>query len=186
VITCIRGDLFFDNGKIKTLNLFWVDVEGTVDDDFDGWMQQALDEARQCGDDVPVGALILRDGVVLASGRNQREAAGDPTGHAEIVAMREAARRLGTWRLDGTTLVCTLEPCPMCAEAMIQARVARLVYGAHDTVYGAVGSAFNLFVEGRTFPIPEVVGGIREEESRLMLRQFFKDLRVRKEGAKRG
>jgi len=144
-------------------------------------MEEALAEARQCGEDVPVGALVLKDGVVIARGRNMREAAGDPTGHAEIIAMREAARELGTWRLDGTTLVCTLEPCPMCAEAMIQARVARLIYGAHDTVYGAVGSAFNLFVEGRTFPIPEVIGGIKEEESRLMLKEFFKRLREKKE-----
>lgn len=150
-------------------------------DEFEDWMEQALEEARQCGDDVPVGCLILKDGVVLARGRNRRELDGDPCGHAEIVAMRAAARELGTWRLDGTTVVCTLEPCPMCAEAMIQARVARLIYGAHDTVYGAVGSAFNLFVEGRTFPIPEVIGGIREEESRLMLKEFFKRLRERKE-----
>ena len=144
-------------------------------------MEEALSEARQCGDDVPVGALVLKDGRVIARGRNMREAAGDPTGHAEIIAMREAARVLGSWRLDGTTLVCTLEPCPMCAEALIQARVARLIYGAHDTVYGAVGSAFNLFVEGRTFPIPKVIGGIREEESRLMLKEFFKRLREKKE-----
>jgi tRNA(adenine34) deaminase len=151
-------------------------------DDFVHWMEEALKEARQCGDDVPVGCVVLgKDGALLARGRNQREAAGDPTGHAEIVAMREAARVLGTWRLDGTTVVCTLEPCPMCAEAMIQARVARLVYGAHDTVYGAVGSAFNLFVEGRTFPIPQVIGGIKEEESRQMLKDFFKQLRAQKE-----
>jgi tRNA(adenine34) deaminase len=150
-------------------------------DDFEDWMEQALNEARQCGDDVPVGCIVLKDGVVLARGRNRRELDGDPCGHAEIVAMRAAARELGGWRLDGTTLVCTLEPCPMCAEAMIQARVARLVYGAHDTVYGAVGSAFNLFVEGRTFPIPEVIGGIKEEESRVMLKEFFKRLREKKE-----
>lgn len=151
-------------------------------DDFEHWMEEALNEARQCGADVPVGCVILgRDGELLARGRNQREAAGDPTGHAEIVAMREAARVLGTWRLDGTTVICTLEPCPMCAEAMIQARVARLVYGAHDTVYGAVGSAFNLFAEGRTFPIPQVIGGIKEEESRRMLKDFFKQLRAQKE-----
>lgn len=150
-------------------------------DEFEDWMEQALEEARQCGDDVPVGCLVLKDGVVLARGRNRRELDGDPCGHAEIVAMRAAAHELGTWRLDGTTVVCTLEPCPMCAEAMIQARVARLVYGAHDTVYGAVGSAFNLFVEGRTFPIPEVIGGIKEEESRLMLKEFFKRLREKKE-----
>jgi tRNA(adenine34) deaminase len=154
-------------------------------EDFESWMEEALKEARQCGDDVPVGCILLKDGVILARARNRRELDGDPCGHAEIVAMRTAAKELGTWRLDGTTLVCTLEPCPMCAEALIQARVARLIYGAHDTVYGAVGSAFNLFVEGRTFPIPEVIGGIKEEESRLMLKEFFKRLRDEKKIAKR-
>lgn len=150
-------------------------------DDFRSWMELALDEARNCGDDVPVGCIILKDGKVLARGRNQREAQADPTGHAEIIAMREAAKILGTWRLHGTILICTLEPCPMCAEAIIQSRVGKLVYGAPDLVYGAVGSAFNLFAKGRTFPIPEVVGGIMEDESRELLKEFFRRQRAARE-----
>lgn len=143
-------------------------------------MQQALAEASSCGDDVPVGCVILKGDQLLARGRNQREATADPCGHAEIVAMRAAAKVLGTWRLDGTTLICTLEPCPMCAEAIIQSRVSQLIYGAADLAYGAVGSAFNLFAKGRTFPLPQVTGGVKEEESRLLLKQFFQRQRALK------
>lgn len=147
-------------------------------------MEIALSEARQCGDDVPVGCVIFKDGELLARGRNVREAHNDPAGHAEIATMREAARVLGTWRLDGATIVCTLEPCPMCAEAIIQARVKRVVYGAADTLNGASGSAFNLFAPGRIFPIPEVIGGIKQEESARMLKDFFRARRAEKDAGR--
>lgn len=138
------------------------------------WMRAALSEAEQAGIDVPVGAVVVRDGELLASGFNQREATGDPTAHAEIVALRGAALALGTWRLSGATIYTTLEPCPMCAEAIIQARLSRLVFGAYDSASGAAGSAFNLFVPGRIFPIPEVIGGIAEQQCQDLLLAFFR------------
>lgn len=138
------------------------------------WIRAALAEARQAGNDVPVGALVVAGGKVLGQGHNQREKLGDPTAHAEIVAMREAAAQLGTWRLDGTTLYTTLEPCPMCAEALLQARVARLVFGAYDSRSGAAGSAFNLFSKGRIYPLPEIVGGLCEEQCQNLLVSFFR------------
>lgn len=143
-------------------------------------MESALKEARQSGGDVPVGAVLVKDGQIIASGRNKRELLNDPTAHAEIVAIREAAQVLQTWRLDGTTLYCTLEPCPMCAEALLQSRVSKLVYGASDLVYGATGSAFNLYTPNRTYPLPEVVGGVLEEECRTLLKDYFKEQRAKK------
>jgi tRNA(adenine34) deaminase len=140
-------------------------------------MKMALAEARQCGDDVPIGCLIVKDGEILARTQNQRERTNDPCGHAEILALREAAARLGTWRMEGCTLYCTLEPCPMCAEAILQARTSRLVFGAFDLMYGAVGSAFDLYTRNRTFPLPEVLGGVLEEPCRQLVRQFFKQRR---------
>lgn len=149
--------------------------------EFDEWMKLALEEARQCGEDVPVGCVILKDGQLLSRGRNRREADQDPTAHAEMVAIRDAARSLGNWRLKETTLICTLEPCPMCAETILQSRISKLVYGAPDLVYGATGSAFNLFSKSRTFPIPEVIGGIMEEESRQLLKDFFRRQRAKRD-----
>lgn len=137
------------------------------------WIQLALQEARQAGQDVPVGCVIVRDGMVVGRGFNRREATSDPTAHAEIIALREAAQQAGTWRLNGCTVYSTLEPCPMCAEAMIQARVSRLVFGAYDSASGAAGSVFNLFIAGRIYPIPEVIGGLCEEECRTLLIEFF-------------
>jgi tRNA(adenine34) deaminase len=137
-------------------------------------MKQALAEAELSGDDVPVGCLIVRDQKVVGRGHNQKERTHDPTDHAEIVAIRAAANKLGTWRLNGTTIYTTLEPCPMCAEAIIQARVSRLIFGAYDIQSGACGSAFNLFVSGRIYPIPEVLGGISEEPCKKLLIDFFR------------
>lgn len=137
-------------------------------------MQKAIEEAGRSGKDIPVGAVLVLDSQVLGSGCNRRETTADPTGHAEIVALRQAAEKLGTWRLTGSTLYTTLEPCPMCAEAVIQARVGRLIFGAYDSASGACGSAFNLFVPGRIFPIPEVFGGILEEKCQQMLVEFFR------------
>lgn len=138
------------------------------------WMDIAISEAKGAHPDVPVGSVLVRDNVLLARGHNQKEQTQDPTDHAEIIVLRRASVRLKSWRLEGTTLYTTLEPCPMCAEAIIQARVSRLVYGAYDPRSGALGSAFNLFVDGRPYPIPEVVGGIAEEECKSLLIDFFR------------
>src|SRR6202042_953180 len=99
--------------------------------------------------DVPVGCIIVMNDQIIARGHNQKEELGDPTAHAEILAVRRAAEALGNWRLNRTTIYSTLEPCPMCAEAIIQARVAKLVFGAYDPKSGAAGSMFNLFCQGR-------------------------------------
>ena len=139
------------------------------------WLHEALLEAKQVTNDVPVGALVVQAGKVIGRGHNQREVSGDPTAHAEIIAIRAAAARLGHWRLTGTVLYTTLEPCPMCAEALLQARVAKLVFGAYDARSGACGSAFNLFTSGRLYPIPEILGGICEEECQSMLVEFFRE-----------
>lgn len=146
----------------------------TADDE--AAMDLALAEARAAlaSDDVPVGAVVLGpDGVVLGRGRNVREAVADPTGHAEVVAMREAAATLGTWRLDGCTLVVTLEPCLMCAGALLQARVARLVLGAWDEKAGACGSQWDVVRDRRSPHRVEVVAGVRAVESAELLRGFF-------------
>ena len=111
-----------------------------------GWMQLALDEARAAleHDDVPVGAIVVRDGAIVAARHNERELTGDPTAHAEVLALRDAAAAVGHWRLDDCTLVVTLEPCAMCAGAIVNARVGHLVFGASDPKAGAAGSCFDL------------------------------------------
>lgn len=136
----------------------------------------ALLEARgsaQTGD-VPVGAVVVGPaGHVLGRGRNAREATGDPTAHAEVLALRAAAEALGTWRLDGCTLAVTLEPCTMCAGAAVLSRVARVVFGAWDPKAGAAGSLWDVVRDRRLNHRPEVVGGVREQECGEVLRQFF-------------
>ncbi|RYP87306.1 nucleoside deaminase [Nocardioides guangzhouensis] len=143
-------------------------------------MLLALTEARAAlaTDDVPVGAVVLApDGSVVGRGRNDREATHDPTGHAEVVAMRKAATRLGGWRLDGCTLVVTLEPCTMCAGALVLARVRRLVFGAYDPKAGAVGSLWDVVRDRRLNHRPEVVAGVRAQECGRVLLDFFDDHR---------
>ncbi len=139
----------------------------------------ALKEAHLAeeSEDVPVGCVIVRDEKILASGHNQKEKSLDPTDHAEIIAIRKAASTLKSWRLDGTTLYTTLEPCPMCAEAIMQTRISRLVFGAYDIQSGAVGSKFNLFLPGRPYPVPEVTGGILQEQCQGLLVNFFRQRR---------
>jgi tRNA(adenine34) deaminase len=149
----------------------------------ESFMRMALAEAQGCGPDVPVGCVLVREGQVLARAGNQRERAQDPCGHAEIVVLRAAASALGTWRLDGSILYCTLEPCPMCAEAIMQARVGKVVFGAFDKMYGAMGSAFDLYVKGRPFPLPAVEGGVMEPECRQLVQDFFKRRRAENERA---
>jgi tRNA(adenine34) deaminase len=139
-------------------------------------MAAALDEARTAltTGDVPIGAVVLDGGgVVLATGRNVREAAGDPTGHAEVVAIRAAASARGGWRLDGCTLVVTLEPCTMCAGAAVLARLDRVVYAAHDPKAGAVGSLWDVVRDRRLNHRPEVVSGVCAAESTALLDLFF-------------
>lgn len=140
------------------------------------WMGAALDEAHHAlgTGDVPVGALVLDEsGRVVGVGHNEREATGDPTAHAEVLAMRAAAAERGAWRLTGCTLVVTLEPCPMCAGALVQARVPRLVLGAWDPKAGATGSVWDLVRDQRAVHEVEVLGGIRENECGALLREFF-------------
>lgn len=138
-------------------------------------MGLALEEAARAPshDDVPVGAVVLRDGEVIAARHNERERAGDPTAHAEVLALRDAARTVGTWRLTGTTLVVTLEPCPMCAGALVSARVDRLVFGAADPKAGACGSLLNVCVDPRLSHEVEVVPGVRADEAARLLTDFF-------------
>ncbi len=152
-----------------------------------GWMRRALAVAAAqpdgsaapgrapAGDaDVPVGAGLLGpDGDELATGRNERELTGDPTAHAEIVALRRGAARLGTSRLDGCTLVVTLEPCTMCAGAIVLARIGTLVFGAWEPKTGAVGSLWDVVRDRRLTHRPEVYGGVREAECGALLRDFF-------------
>ena len=140
-------------------------------------MRAALTEARAAlaTGDVPIGAVVLSaSGEVVGRGRNVREAEHDPTGHAEVVALREAARARGEWRLEGCTLVVTLEPCTMCAGASVLARVERVVFGAHDDKAGAVGSLWDVVRDRRLNHRPEVVAGVLATESVVLLEEFFR------------
>jgi tRNA(adenine34) deaminase len=147
---------------------------------FEPAMRAALAEAVSAAatGDVPVGAVVLdAGGAVVARARNRREADGDPTAHAEIVAIRAAARAVGSWRLDGLTLVVTLEPCTMCAGAITAARLSRLVYGAVDPRAGAVGSLWDVVRDQRLAPVPEVIGGVLADECLKIIRTFFTERR---------
>ena len=140
-------------------------------------MRAALDEARAglATGDVPVGAVVLSpEGEIVGTGRNVRELHSDPTGHAEVVALREAAAARGEWRLDGCTLVVTLEPCTMCAGAAVLARVERVVFGAYDDKAGAVGSLWDVVRDRRLNHRPEVISGVLAEESTALLEEFFR------------
>jgi tRNA(adenine34) deaminase len=147
---------------------------------FEPVMRAALAEAAAAGaaGDVPVGAVVIdASGTVIARGRNRREADGDPTGHAELDAIRAAAQAIGEWRLDGLTLVVTLEPCTMCAGAITNARLSRLVFGAADPRAGAVGSLWDVVRDQRLTPVPEVIGGVLADECLEIIREFFADRR---------
>ncbi len=139
-------------------------------------MRIALDEARAAADhgDVPIGAVVVHDGRIVARRHNEREASGDPTAHAEVLALRDAAAAVGDgWRLAGATLVVTLEPCPMCAGAAVAARVATVVYGAADPKAGATGSLYNLCSDPRLNHEAEVVHGVLADECAALLTDFF-------------
>ena len=142
-------------------------------------MDLALERARGCREwgDVPVGAVVARGGEVLAAAGNERERRGDPTAHAEILALREAAAVAGSWRLDGCTLVVTLEPCAMCAGAAVLARIERLVFGAADPKAGFAGSLGDLVRDPRLNHRLEVVSGLQAEAAGELLREFFRERR---------
>lgn len=143
------------------------------------WMMAALESARLALPvDVPVGAVILKDGQIVASAYNQRELSQDPLGHAELIALRQAARHLGRWRLDDCTLYVTLEPCPMCASAIAQARIPTIIFGAYDTLAGACGSKHALLMPGENGTAPQVWGGILEDPCRALLQEFFSERRM--------
>jgi tRNA(adenine34) deaminase len=151
--------------------------------EWEGAMREALAEAHRAEQvgDVPVGCVVLdAEGTIIGRGRNAREAEGDPTAHAEMLAIREAARRRGGWRLDGCTLVVTLEPCTMCAGAIVLARLDRLVFGAYDPKAGAVDSLWDVVRDRRLNHRPEVIGGVLDDECGAILRAFFAARRNRR------
>lgn len=146
-------------------------------------MRRALalaEEAARLGE-VPVGAVAVRGGEVVGEGINRREVDRDPLAHAELIALRQAAHTLGAWRLSGVTLYVTLEPCPMCAGAMVQSRIDRLVYGAHDSKAGAAGSLYNLLIDQRFNHQVEVTGLVLADDCAKVMVDFFRGLRAEKE-----
>ncbi len=152
------------------------------------FMQEALEEARQAAEvgEVPVGAVVVHGSQIITRAHNTRELENDPTGHAELSAMREASRLLRSWRLVGCTLYVTLEPCFMCAGAIINARVDRVVFGASDPKAGAVVSLANVLADERLNHAPEVVAGVEAEDCGDLLREFFRAARQRGRGSRAG
>ena len=157
------------------------DTKTNKPEDDGHYMSLALQEARRAGErgDVPVGAVVVAGGEVLAARGNERELLRDPTAHAEMLALRDAAARAGGWRLRGATLYVTLEPCAMCAGAVVLARIGRLVYGADDPKAGAAGSILNVVDHPALNHHPEVRAGLMEAEASSLLREFFVNLRAR-------
>ncbi|UGS34336.1 tRNA-specific adenosine deaminase [Capillimicrobium parvum] len=147
----------------------------------DHFMGLALREARRAlqHDDVPIGAVVVHDGEIIGAGHNERELRQDPTAHAEVLALREAARAVGSWRVLDSVLYVTLEPCAMCAGAIVLARVPRVVYGCTDPKAGAAGSVLDVLGEPRLNHRPVVSGGLRADECATVLREFFADRRGR-------
>jgi len=148
------------------------------------WMRQALAEAREAAQsgDIPVGAVVVREGRVIGRGRNQREALQDPTAHAEILALTAAAEYLGSWRLDGCRLYVTMEPCPMCAGALVNSRIEECIYGVKDPKAGAVDSLYHLCEDPRLNHRCRVISGILLPEIEDSLKHFFQTLRSRDRG----
>jgi tRNA(adenine34) deaminase len=146
------------------------------------WMGLAIREAKKAGarDEVPIGAVIVRDGLVLGRGYNLREKSLDPTSHAEMTAIRRAAKKAANWRLLGATLYVTLEPCPMCMGAILLARLERVVFGCHDPKAGAAGSLYDLSDDARLNHRLELTTGVRREECAELLSSFFATLRRKK------
>lgn len=146
------------------------------------WMTEAIEEAKkaEAAGEVPIGAVIVENGEIIARGHNLRESGLDPTLHAEMIAIREASKRKGAWRLTGTTLYVTLEPCPMCAGAILQARIDRVVFGASDPKAGCCGTLMNLLTDQRFNHRAEVTGGVLAESCGSLLSDFFRKLRTQK------
>lgn len=144
------------------------------------WMREALREAERAlqNCDVPIGAIAVKQGEIIGRGHNRREADKDPTAHAEIIAIRQAAQALGNWRLDDVTLYCTLEPCAMCAGAMVLARLPRLVYAAIDPKAGAAGSIVDITRHNRLNHRLQVEHGLFAEDAATLIREFFRQLRA--------
>jgi tRNA(adenine34) deaminase len=153
-------------------------MPATMDDET--WMRLALDEARRAAEhgDVPIGAVAVRDGQVIAQAHNRRERDADATAHAELLTIRAASQVIGHWRLEAVTLYCTLEPCAMCAGAMVLARLPRLVYAAPDPKAGAGGSILDLLNHPQLNHRVEVTGGVLADESAALIREFFAELRA--------
>src|SRR6266568_3173912 len=150
------------------------------------WMGVALREAKKAGDrgEIPIGAVVVKDGAVVGRGYNLRESRHDPVAHAEIIAIRQAARKLGSWRLSGTTLYVTLEPCIMCMGAIILARIDKVVFGCYDPKGGAAGSLYDFSDDRRLNHRLALVAGVREAECAALLSSFFAALRATKKQAK--
>ena len=147
------------------------------------YMQLALEEARKAFemDEVPVGALVVKEGIILSRAHNLMEALRDPTAHAEVLAIREASARLGNWRLEGATLYVTKEPCPMCAGAIVNARISRVVYGCMDEKGGAADSLYRILSDKRLNHQAEVVSGLLSKESAEFLKEFFRNKRTERD-----
>ena len=147
--------------------------------DHEYYMGLALELAEEAGrdGDVPVGCVLVKDGVIVGEGRNRREERGDATAHAELEAIRDAGARLGSWRLHGVTMYVTLEPCPMCAGAISQARISRLIYAAADTAYGCAGSVYRIPEDPAFNHFCKCDGGVLEADCRALLEDFFRGLR---------
>ena len=153
--------------------------EGPERDQHTVWMREAIEEAKkaEARREVPIGAVIVKDGAVVGRGHNLRETLLDPTAHAEMIAIRQASETLGAWRLMDCDLYVTLEPCPMCAGAIVQARIRRVVFGAPDPKAGCAGTLFNLLQDDRFNHQCELVGGVMREQCGTLLTQFFRRLR---------
>ena len=143
------------------------------------FMKKALEQAEKARsrDEVPVGAVLIHEDKIISEAYNQKESLNDPTAHAEILAIKEASQKLKSWRLNGATLYVTKEPCPMCAGAVVQARIERLVFGAKDDKAGAAGTIFNLLQDKRLNHQVEISSGVRQKESQELLQKFFSKLR---------
>ena len=148
------------------------------------FMREAIAEAvkAEAAGDIPVGAIVVRDGVIIARAGNARKITDDPTAHAEVLVLREAAKVVGNWRLEGCTLYVTLEPCTMCAGALVLARIMRVVYGTADPKAGAVESIYRVLSDTRLNHNPELLGGLMAEESAELLQNFFRAKRRKKKG----
>jgi len=150
--------------------------------EYEKWMKAAIEEAEKAWKigEVPIGAVIVRNGEIIGRGHNLRETAKDPTLHAEMIAIRQAAERLGGWRLIGCSLYVTLEPCPMCAGAIVQSRIEKVVFGASDPKAGCAGTLMNLLEDERFNHQAEVIPGVMAEQCGSLLTHFFRDLRERR------